>query len=107
MSNANKTQIGGSHYKNASVPDHWDIVIALEWDYLLGAATKYLWRLGKKGGPEKALQDLDKAIHYLHKKREVMAEQLNPRKQVEIVFRKRELDADDGSEPGAGYVNQD
>lgn len=73
---ANDVQIGGDHYKRAKEYQHWDVVIALGWDYLLGNATKYLWRLGKKGGPEKALEDIDKAIHYLQKKREIMADEV-------------------------------
>jgi hypothetical protein len=70
---ANDKQVGGGHYKNANgLPDHWDIVVGMGWDYLLGNATKYLWRLGRKGGPEKAIEDLDKAMHYLAKKRELL-----------------------------------
>lgn len=72
MNNANKKQVGGEHYKG-NLYQHWDVVIALDWDYLVGNATKYLWRLGKKGGPEKALEDIEKAIHYLEKKREIMS----------------------------------
>ncbi len=71
--NANDLQIGGSHYKSAEdkgLPQHWDIAIAMGWSYCLGAATKYLWRLDKKGGPDKAIQDLEKAIHYLQKELE-------------------------------------
>jgi hypothetical protein len=69
-----------------------DVVIALNWDYLIGAATKYLWRLGRKGDEKKALEDIDKAIHYLQKKRELMV---------------AELIKDDGSEPIHGYIDQD
>ena len=75
---ANERQVGGTHYKNKKAPDHWDMVEILGWDYLLGAATKYLWRLGKKGGPENAVEDIDKAIHYLQKKRENMVRDLQP-----------------------------
>jgi hypothetical protein len=89
---ANNIQVGGNHYKNSNIPDHWDVVIALNWDYLIGAATKYLWRLGRKGDEKKALEDLDKAIHYLQKKRELMV---------------AELIKDDGSEPTHGYIDQD
>lgn len=70
---ANDKQVGGQHYKNVNgLPDHWDIVMGMGWDYLIGNATKYLWRLGRKGGPEKAIEDLDKAMHYLAKKRELL-----------------------------------
>ena len=70
---ANDKQVGGKHYKNDNgLPDHWDVVMGMGWDYLIGNATKYLWRLGRKGGPEKAIEDLDKAMHYLAKKRELL-----------------------------------
>ena len=62
---ANDRQVGGSHYHQEGAPQHWDIVRLLGWDYYLGAATKYLWRLGKKGGPHKAIEDISKAIHFL------------------------------------------
>lgn len=74
---ANDKQIGGAHYRvETGIPQHWDVVIALGWDYLTGNATKYLWRLGKKGGPEKELEDLQKAIHYLEKKQELLRAKL-------------------------------
>lgn len=73
---ANDRQVGGSHYHQEGAPQHWDIVRLLGWDYYLGAATKYLWRLGKKGGPHKAIEDISKAIHFLEKKREMMEEEL-------------------------------
>ena len=69
---ANDKQVGGTHYQQEDVPQHWDIAIALNWDYLVGAATKYLWRLGRKGDEDKAIEDLGKAIHYLEKKLEIM-----------------------------------
>ena len=87
---ADTKQVAGGHYKG--IPDylqHWNVVAALEWDYFVGHATKYLWRLGKKGGPEKAIEDITKSIHYLEKKRELM---------------KAELEA---AQAGPGYVNQD
>jgi hypothetical protein len=73
---ANDRQVGGTHYKTEGFPDHWDAVVALGWDYLTGTAVKYLWRLGKKGGTEKAIEDVNKAIHYLEKKRELLESQL-------------------------------
>ena len=74
---ANDKQVGGAHYQGETgIPQHWDIAIAMGWDYLTGNATKYLWRLGKKGGPEKELEDLQKAIHYLEKKQEVLRAKL-------------------------------
>jgi len=73
---ANDRQVGGSHYHQEGAPQHWDVVRLLGWDYYLGAATKYLWRLGRKGGPHKAIEDISKAIHFLEKKREIMEEEL-------------------------------
>lgn len=75
MTTVNEKQVGGSHYKTTKlgIPEHWDIVAALGWDYFIGAATKYLWRLGKKNTTlQGQIEDLDKAIHYLEKKREIL-----------------------------------
>jgi len=92
---ANDRQVGGDHYKNVDLPDHWDIVYRLKWCYLVGAATKYLWRLGRKGGSaNNQLQDLEKAIHYLEKKKE----QLLHEHMVACGLHE---------EPGPGYVDQD
>ena len=71
---SNEQQVGGNHYKSAEdkgLPQHWDVAIGMGWSYCIGAATKYIWRLDKKGGPDKAIQDLKKAIHYLTKELEV------------------------------------
>ena len=90
MMSADIKQEGGNHYKGTPEHlQHWNVVAALGWDYFIGHATKYLWRLGKKGGPEKAIEDIGKAIHFLEKKRELM---------------KAELEA---AQAGPGYVNQD
>jgi hypothetical protein len=69
---ANEKQVGGTHYKGNNEYQHWDVVIALNWDYLIGNATKYLWRLGRKGDLKKSIEDVEKAIHYLEKKKEVL-----------------------------------
>lgn len=95
---ADTKQVGGAHYKNTPEHlQHWNVVSAMGWDYFIGTSTKYLWRLGKKGGPEKALEDLNKAIHYLEKKRELM--------QAELYASKNACAEDD--EDYSGYVNQD
>lgn len=71
---ANDKQIGGHHYKTECAIQHWDVVyVIFGGDYLIGNATKYLARVGKKGGPDKWVEDIDKAIHYLQKKREMLA----------------------------------
>ena len=98
MINANSKQVGGNHYKGQEY-QHWDVVIAMGFDYLVGNATKYLWRLGKKGGPEKAIEDITKAIHYLEKKREVMLAEVSMTSQPEFMV--------DEVEDMTGYVNQD
>jgi hypothetical protein len=94
---ADKKQVGGAHYKDTPEHlQHWNVVSALGWDYFIGTATKYIWRLGKKGGPEKALEDISKAIHYLEKKREVMQAEHDKANSVSV----------EDDEDYDGYVNQ-
>lgn len=62
MSDANKTQVGGSHYKTDG-EEHWDRVNRLGLDYFQGQITKYVERCWKKNGVE----DLKKARHFLDK----------------------------------------
>lgn len=73
---ADDRQVAGTHYKVANLPDHWNVVYELQWCYLVGAATKYLWRLGRKGDAAKKLEDVEKAIHYLEKKAEQLRAEL-------------------------------
>lgn len=75
---ANEKQVGGNHYKGLGDCQHWDVVYRLNWCYLVGAATKYLWRLGKKGDATKQIEDIGKAIHYLEKKREQLINEITP-----------------------------
>ena len=71
-SGADAQQHGGDHYKGTPPElEHWNVVAALQWDYFIGMATKYLWRLGKKEG-EDPIVAIEKAIHTLQKKRELM-----------------------------------
>lgn len=86
---ANEKQVGGRHYKDTEY-QHWDVVYERGWCYLVGAATKYLWRLGRKGDEAKKLEDVEKAIHYLEKK----AEQL-----------RAELESEEGG-PTRNYISQ-
>ena len=87
---ANDRQVGGNHYRTEGNVQHWDLVyLVFGGDYLLGNASKYMARLGKKGDLAKSIEDLDKAIHYLAKKREILQAEL------------------DSGEPTVGYVNQD
>lgn len=79
---ADLKQVGGSHYKNVKF-QHWDVAYSLGWCYLVGAATKYLWRLGRKGDEAKKLEDVEKAIHYLEKKAEQLRAELTPTTELE------------------------
>lgn len=88
---ANERQVGGQHYQMERGPQHWDIVAMLGWDYYIGAATKYLWRLGRKEKSlDKQIEAIQKSIHYLEKK-------------IELLQAEREA----AGEPGLGYVDQD
>ena len=81
MSNANKSQVGGDHYR--SPIQHWDYVAANDLDYFQAQITKYVTRWKKKNG----VQDLMKARHFLEKYIELAEESAEPQ--------------------GKGYVNQD
>jgi Protein of unknwon function (DUF3310) len=65
MTEANKRQIGGRHYKTDY--EHWDLAAKIPLDYFEGSTTKYVARWRKKNG----LEDLQKALHYLDKLIEV------------------------------------
>lgn len=73
MSEANKKQYGGDHYKGSNFQP-WDAVIEWELGYLDGTAIKYLARWRKKGG----IQDLKKAIHFIEKLIEVETKNEQP-----------------------------
>lgn len=86
-SEADSAEKGGKHYKDVPPEmQHWNVVAALGWDYYVGSATKYLWRLGKKDDPVK---ELEKAIHFLQKKRELI---LNERLEIERRNAQAEID---------------
>lgn len=52
-----------SHYNKNKI-EHWDYVCDLQYDYLLGCASKYVFRNKFKGSKQK---DLDKVIEYTNK----------------------------------------
>lgn len=88
MNDANTRQVGGTHYQAGSgrCPNcghqlqHWDVVSMFNLGYLIGNATKYLFRYKDKGRP---IDDLDKAAHYIQKQRElVVAERDDASKSV-------------------------
>jgi hypothetical protein len=62
---ANAHQVGGTHY--SSQYQHWDFVADAELGYFEGQITKYGTRHRKKNGR----QDLEKALHFLNKLREL------------------------------------
>ena len=65
---ANEIQVGGDHYKTHGIPQHWDIAAMHSFDYFQGQITKYLMRWKTKHDtPEKKLEDLKKARHFLDK----------------------------------------
>ena len=53
-------QVGGDHYKGASMQP-FDVIDAFDLNYYEGSALKYLLRWRKKNGVE----DLEKAKHYI------------------------------------------
>lgn len=66
MSEANKTQVGGDHYRKQSI-QHWDYVLANDIPYMEAQIIKYVSRHRNKNG----IQDLQKAQHFLEKLLEV------------------------------------
>lgn len=60
ISNALKTQVGGSHYKGMKI-QHVEFVHANNIPYIEANAVKYICRHRQKNGR----QDIEKAIHYL------------------------------------------
>ena len=63
---ANSTQVAGTHYKSKAVQP-WDYIVSNNLGYLEGNIVKYVSRWKDKGG----VDDLKKARHYLDKLIEV------------------------------------
>lgn len=58
-----------------------------------GNAVKYVARAGFKGGPEKELEDIDKAIWYLNDERELVRKKLEEKKEPQFhVHQSSDLD---------------
>ena len=54
------------HYMEGFAPVNIECIdITRHMSFCLGNAFKYVWRAGKKGGKEKAIEDLEKAKWYL------------------------------------------
>lgn len=67
MSEANKRQVAGTHYQTGGL-QHWDLCAMYGWDYFQGQITKYVMRWKTKHPtPEKRLDDLKKARHFIDK----------------------------------------
>lgn len=62
MTEANKRQVGGGHYKKMPL-EHWDLASIFEWDFFQYTITRYVMRWRDKNG----LQDLEKVIHVAQK----------------------------------------
>ena len=120
MSEANKRQVGGDHYKGPKI-EHWDWSWENKHDPFQYQITKYVDRHHKKNG----LQDLLKAKHFLEKYIELLT---GPGGKYEIkqptygdgaLEREWEhantketwgdllQDMEPGSGPGPSYVDQD
>lgn len=63
---ANDRQVGGDHYQKQKI-QHWDYVLANDIPYMEAQIIKYVSRHRDKNG----VQDLEKAVHFLHKLIEV------------------------------------
>lgn len=62
------TQVGGNHYNQGNLPQHWDLSIMYQWDPFQYQITKYVMRWkDKHPTPEKKLEDLKKARSFLDK----------------------------------------
>lgn len=83
MSEANKRQVGGKHYKGRTyhgIPiEHWDVVVVFDLNYFQGQVTKYVMRYKDKNG----LEDLHKARHFLDKLIETEEAKLKAAQDVE------------------------
>lgn len=63
-----ETQVGGTHYDQGDLPQHWDLVVMYQWDYFQAQIIKYLMRWKTKHPtPEQRLEDLKKARSFLDK----------------------------------------
>jgi hypothetical protein len=74
MSQENKNQVAGQHYKQLAIQP-WDYIIANDIGYMEGSVIKYISRWRNKNG----LEDLYKARHFLNKLIETEEEKQNDR----------------------------
>lgn len=68
MTYKHNNQVGGTHYDQGDLPQHWDLAIMYQWDAFQYQITKYVMRWKTKGATkEKRLEDLKKARSFLDK----------------------------------------
>ena len=103
MSQANKRQVGGTHYKNRI--QHWDWVSSNGLDYFQGQITKYVARWKYKNG----IEDLEKAQHFLEKYIELeRTKKRNENQGCLNLVEPTKVEIESGAVPLArGYVDQD
>lgn len=104
MSEANKTQQGGNHYKEMGV-EPWNVFDTWPSDQRIGAyranAVKYLMRMGCKG---ERLIEIQKCLHYVQKLIEVL-EEVDNRNVDQMVLPNLDFEAtkNDESDKSDGY----
>lgn len=77
-----------SEKDNVNHPKHYNshpsgiecIEIARHHDFNIGNAIKYLWRAGLKGGEDKLIEDLEKAIFYINDEIQLIKKQREQKK---------------------------
>lgn len=68
------------HYTNGPDLGTLECIDITRWmPFTLGNAFKYVWRAGVKGGPDKAIEDLEKAKFYLDQWKFTAGEGIYPR----------------------------
>lgn len=72
MSEENDNVNHPSHYCDGRKYEPVEVILDWELDYLLGNAVKYISRCGRKGTPEDAIEDLEKAVWYIQKRIAIM-----------------------------------
>jgi hypothetical protein len=116
MSEANKTQVGGGHYKGQPI-EHWDFVLMHNIPYMEAQIIKYAMRWRSKGG----LDDLRKARHFIDKLIEVeLTQEVDAARTPQATLEETRaaiqgseedvntyMNPDSGVPRGKGYVNQD
>lgn len=89
MSEVNKVQYGGDHYR-ASI-QHWDFAELNGMGYLESAATKYACRARKKH--ETPILDWEKAKHYTEKLKELHLKHNRQNRRLERPYGRSSRDA--------------